>query len=237
MIVFSLTNSVRTVPPSATVIVAPEAVNGPIVIGEDGTTKARPNDGIGVGTGTSRPMVPEESDPGLAPRTSTVSRRQSPDGGCRGRLAGDLCLGFGHKRRGANRHVGRACHCTDAGDHVVGRPVDGLRDWTRRIAEIVGDLVKAEAFEHGRICAWTKHLDLVAKVDPGHPAARVVGVEGLFLKWRQAVQGRVAAIGCRQMGCGLDLRRVESQVAARVAGPVKAPTLDVRCPRRWKTIR
>lgn len=53
-------------------IVPPVAVNGPIVVGDDGTAKVSPVDGIGLGMGTSKLMVPDGTDPGVAPLASRV---------------------------------------------------------------------------------------------------------------------------------------------------------------------
>ncbi len=50
----------------------PVAVNGPTVAGLEGTTRVIPEDGTGLGIGTSKGMPPREIDEGVAPAASTV---------------------------------------------------------------------------------------------------------------------------------------------------------------------
>jgi hypothetical protein len=53
------------------VMVPPDAVNGPIVAGAEGTARAKPDEGTGVGMGTSKLMAPEGIAAGVAPLAST----------------------------------------------------------------------------------------------------------------------------------------------------------------------
>jgi len=55
------------------VIVPPDAVNGPTVAPGDGTVSVRPEGGTGVGIGTLKLIVPDDTDAGVAPSASMVA--------------------------------------------------------------------------------------------------------------------------------------------------------------------